>query len=71
MQQFDVCTCEILESISLWLVFKDFSHSGRCYFSIFFTTPLRKDPKDAVMIRGWGMLFGIFSFIKCSQKNYH
>ena len=37
----------------------------------FFTTPLQKDPKDAVMIRGWGMLFGLFSFIKCSQKNYN
>ena len=68
MQLFHVSACGLLETISLWLVFKDFSHSGRRYVSIFLQRPLRKDPKDAAMIRGWRMLFGIFSFIKCSQK---
>ena len=27
---------------------------------VFFTTPLRKGPKDAVVIRGWGMLLAFF-----------
>ena len=31
MQLFDVSTCEILETISLWVVFKGFSHSRRRY----------------------------------------
>ena len=47
MQLFDVSASGLLETISLWLVFKDFS-------------PLRKDPEDAVMIRGWGMLLAFF-----------
>ena len=41
---------------------RTFLIQGDVILLFFFTTPLRKDPKVAVMIRGWGMLFGIFSF---------
>ena len=38
------------------------------YNKYFFTTPLRKYPKDAVMIRGWGMLFGMFPSKNVAKK---
>ena len=65
MQLFDVSTSN---QYHFGLYSRTFLIQGDVIFNkYFFTTPLRKDPKDAVMIRGWGMLFGLFSFIKCSQ----
>ena len=71
MQLLDVSTCGLLQTISLWLVFKDFSHSGRRYFSIFLQHLFEKIQKMLSWL-GVGVCFlAFFSFIKCSQKNYH
>ena len=59
MQLFDVSACGLLETVSFGLYFRTFLIQGDVIL-VFFTTPLRKGPKDAVVIRGWGMLLAFF-----------